>query len=91
MDQEDHPRACCEVSQALAEEFAKAARHYAETVVLLTTQGLSDTAHARFSKLAREAQRRSDEAFVLYEEHLDCHRWVSGYLVGDVRVHSTHA
>jgi hypothetical protein len=68
-------RRCCEVRRQLAEQFAIAARLYAETVVDLTT--IADIAQADYKRLceaAEEAQRRSEAACVAFEEHVDSHR-----------------
>ena len=66
-------RQCCKLRRELAEAFATAARLYSESAVLLTTLVASETGFAHRCKLTHEAQRRSEEAFALYEEHVSSH------------------
>jgi hypothetical protein len=65
-------RRCCEIRRKLAEQFATAARLYAERVVSLASN-ISDVDHARLSKNAHEAQDRSEAAFIAFEEHVRLH------------------
>ena len=73
----DNFRRCCDLRRELAEAFANAARQYSEAAVRLVTLGSSEVNYARLSQLALEAQRRSEEAFALYREHVVSHRCVA--------------
>ena len=66
---------CCDLRRKLAEDFATAARLYAQTVVELAVGGgVSQRQYMRLCKLTEDAQKRSELAFVAYEEHIDWHR-----------------
>jgi hypothetical protein len=66
---------CCEIRRQLAEQFATAARLYAEAVVLCTHEPLwmASGEHKRLRLSARRAQERAESARCAYEEHLDSH------------------
>lgn len=65
---------CCQLRQRLAENFAVAARLYAEAVVLLTaSHGVSDSEYHRLRKAAAEAQYRCEEMRIAFEEHVASH------------------
>ena len=68
---------CCEIRRKLAEEFATAARLYGERVVSLVSI-TSNNEYVRMSKIAHEAQDRSEAAFIAFEEHLKSHRCYDG-------------
>jgi hypothetical protein len=59
--------------QDLAQEFATAARLYAEAVVVLATQSANREVfeHLRFQ--AKGAQERAEEARILFEAHVSAH------------------
>lgn len=78
----------CSLRRELAEAFANAARQYSEAAVRLVTLGSSEVNYARLSTLALEAQKRSEEAFALYVEHVDSHRCVARSKDVAVRVRS---
>jgi hypothetical protein len=66
---------CCELRQKLADEFATAARLYAEAVVALTRFPTTPQAkYDRFREKAEQAQVRVEQASTAFEEHVDLHR-----------------
>jgi hypothetical protein len=67
---------CCALRHELAEECATTARLYSEAIALLTQSPLriSESDHIHLRVRALEAQKRSEEMFVAFEEHLDQHR-----------------
>jgi hypothetical protein len=65
---------CCEVRRKLAEELSTAARLYAEIVASLSMSGISKDDSDHLCAAANEAQKRSETAFVAFEEHLDLHQ-----------------
>ena len=64
----------CQLRRQLADEFATAARLYAESVVRLVTSGVSHDDYVRLCERTEEAQNRSEAAFIAFEEHVDLHR-----------------
>ena len=65
----------CSIRQQLAQEFATAARLYAEAVVLFTSLGtIPNDKYTRLRDAVREAQERAEIARVTFEEHVDSHR-----------------
>ena len=62
-----------EKRKQLAEQFAIAAREYAEVAVAYVTLGGSGD-YLFMRKKAKEAQRCADAAFMAFEEHIDSHR-----------------
>ena len=66
---------CCSIRQQLAQEFAAAARLYAEAVVLVTSLGtMPNDKYTRLRDAARAAEARAEIARVRFEEHVDSHR-----------------
>ena len=66
---------CCEVRRRLAEEYATAARVYAEAVVMLTrNQANSHIDYSRLREAAEKARERSEATRVAFEEHIDLHQ-----------------
>ena len=68
---------CCELMQDLAQEFATAARLYAEAVVVLTTQSTNRKDFEHLSRQAKDALERVEEARMLFEAHVISHRYVA--------------
>jgi hypothetical protein len=68
----------CEVRRQLAEAFAKAARQYSDSAVLLATLVVSETDYFHLRRLTLEAKNRSEAAFASYVQHVDLHRCVIG-------------
>jgi hypothetical protein len=65
----------CSIRQRLAQEFATAARLYAEAVVLVTSLGpIPNDKYSRLLDAARAAQERAEIAQITFEEHVDSHR-----------------
>jgi hypothetical protein len=65
----------CETRRKLAEEFAIAARMYADTVALLTRGGTTPgEKYDQLRRAAEEARQRAETARILFEEHVDLHR-----------------
>jgi hypothetical protein len=67
---------CCKTAKELAEQFAIAARLYAEAVALFTSHK-GTLSHAEYNRLVRTvegAQQRSEAIGVAYEEHMALHR-----------------
>ena len=62
----------------MANEFAIAARLYAETVVALARSGISRDEYVRLCKITEAAHKRSEAACVAFEEHVDGHRCFEG-------------
>jgi uncharacterized membrane protein YcjF (UPF0283 family) len=67
-------RSSCEARAGLAQEFCTAARLYAESVVALAISGMSEREYLRLRRLAKEAQSRTEAAWVAFEEHVEVHR-----------------
>jgi hypothetical protein len=66
---------CCSMRQKLAQEFATAARLYAEAVALVTgSDTMANDPYIRLRNAARAAQDRAETARIAFEEHLDSHR-----------------
>ena len=66
---------CCETSRRFSEEFATAARLYAEAVVVLTSTS-GATSRRDFNHLCKAvevARRRCEKMSALYEEHVEMH------------------
>jgi|SRR5215469_4825999 len=69
-------RGCCRARLVLANEFAIAARLFAEAVVLFTNHKGDPTGHeySWLREAARKAQLRAEETRIAFEEHVDSHR-----------------
>ena len=68
---------CCPIARQLAEQFAIAARLYAEAVASLTSHiAMSQTEYERLCRAAKDAHRRSEEMGRAFEEHVASHRCV---------------
>jgi hypothetical protein len=67
---------CCDIARKLAEQFAEAARLYAETVVVLTSHhaNVPWNEYIRLHAAVEEAQKRSEALGIAYEEHVESHR-----------------
>jgi hypothetical protein len=67
---------CCDTGRKLGEQFAEAARLYAETVVVLTSchANVSWNEYLRLRAAVEEAQKRSEALAIAYEEHVESHR-----------------
>lgn len=65
----------CETRRKLAEQFAIAARLYAETAAFFAQHpgDLSENDLAKLRIAAREAQQRSEEIHTQFEEHIESH------------------
>lgn len=70
----------CELRRRLADEFSIAARLYAEIVVRLTTSHASEAGYVHLQRMTREAQQRSQDAFIAFEQHLESHRCFDGLI-----------
>jgi hypothetical protein len=70
-------RSCCEIRRHLAEEFAIAARLYAEAVVSLTCESgiMPHEDYSRLREAAEMAQLNVEAACRAFQEHVDLHRW----------------
>jgi hypothetical protein len=67
--------ASCELRRQLAEQFATAARLYAETVVLLTRNPMkSEQDYNRLLEERKMAHNRSEAAAVAFEAHVASHQ-----------------
>jgi hypothetical protein len=75
MLQRSEAKFCCRLMQDLAQEFATAARLYAEAVVILATQATSRGDFERLRLEAKDAQERLEEARMLFEAHVISHRY----------------
>jgi hypothetical protein len=64
----------CELRRQLAETFAITARLFAEIAVSFAGSGISQEDYMRLCQRVEEAQKRSEDAYVAYEEHVDLHR-----------------
>jgi hypothetical protein len=65
----------CEIKRQLAEQFAIAARQYAEAVVALTVHiALSHAEYSRLRDAAHTARHQVHSIGVKYEEHVESHR-----------------
>jgi hypothetical protein len=75
------PSVYCESKRQLAEQFATAARLYAESVALFTRSAdmLSLEQYNRLRKGAEEAQRRAEATGVAFEEHVVLHQCSGRY------------
>jgi hypothetical protein len=68
-------RTRCEIERRLAEQFATAARQYAEAVVALTVQiALSQSEYSRLRDATRTARQQVHSIGARYEEHVESHR-----------------
>jgi hypothetical protein len=65
-------QSCCRARSELANQFAIAARLYAEAVVMLTRLS-QERDFSRIRQSAAAAQRRCEDARVAFEEHIDSH------------------
>ncbi|HKE21851.1 MAG TPA: hypothetical protein VKB88_05630 [Bryobacteraceae bacterium] len=63
----------CPIRQTLAEQFATAARLYAETAVSLATMGKSGADYILLRDKTIEAQEHSTAAFRAFTEHVASH------------------
>jgi len=63
---------CCSARKELANQFAIAARLYAEAVVMLTRDS-PDGNYDSLRQTAEEAQRRCEDAQAAFEEHVELH------------------
>jgi hypothetical protein len=70
------PAVCCESKRQLAEQFAAAARLYAESVALFTRSAVTQSSeqYNRLRRGAEEAQQRAEATGVAFEEHVDMHQ-----------------
>src|SRR5262249_40957787 len=65
---------CCEIRRQLGEQFAIAARLYAESAAgLVRNERLSDTQYRRLCDITMQAQVRSEIARGAFHEHVDLH------------------
>ena len=64
----------CQTKREFGEEFATAARRYAETAVTLVLAGTSRDEFARLCEITKEAQNRSEAAFIALQQHVDSHQ-----------------
>src|SRR5262252_5444226 len=67
---------CCETGRKLGEQFAEAARLYAEAVAELTSNhaDVSWDEYVRLRKAVEETQKHSEALGTAYEEHVESHR-----------------
>jgi len=66
---------CCELRRQLAEQFAIAARLYAEAVVLVTRDPqVMEGDYQRLCKEVMRAQARAESAGLAFEEHVSLHQ-----------------
>ena len=67
---------CCETGRKLGEQFAEAARLYAEAVVVLTSHhaNVSCDKYIQLRAAVEEARKRSESLGIAYEEHVESHR-----------------
>jgi hypothetical protein len=64
----------CETKRRLADEFATAARLFAEAVVLFTCRdSRSKDEYNRLRNASRAAQEQAEIARIAFEEHVDSH------------------
>ena len=65
-----------EIGRKLGEQFAAAARLYAEAVSIFTSSSLAVSRDEcnRLRKIAEEAQGRAEAMGIAFEEHLESHR-----------------
>src|SRR5262245_25575770 len=70
---------CCERRRQLSEQFATAARLYAEAVVLLTLNHsrMSQNDYERLREAAEEARQHSEAMGIAFEEHVEWHQCVA--------------
>lgn len=74
-EEQKDPTHCCEIRRKLADQFATAARLYAEAVVAFTSPPtISLDEYKRLRKAAEEARKRAETIEVAYEEHVASHR-----------------
>ena len=66
-------KACCKLRRELADQFAIAARLYAEAVVIFTHNEFHGPQFEELRERAREAQDHSEKARVAFEEHVASH------------------
>ena len=67
---------CCETRRKLSEQFATAARLYAEAVAAFSSTPLtvSQDEYNRLRKAADEARERAEAIGTAFEEHVESHR-----------------
>ena len=68
----------CTIGRKLAEEFALAARLYAESAVRLAFVGKSGIEYSSLRDQTIEAQGRSEAAFRAFNEHVSSHQYQCG-------------
>ena len=68
---------CCEIRRTLSEQFATAARLYAEAVAAFSSAPLtvSQDEYNRLRKAAEKARERAEAIGIAFEEHLASHRF----------------
>ena len=66
----------CATRRQLADEFAIAARLYAEAVVLLTRESgtMARTEYARLREAVDEARQQADSMGMAFDEHVESHQ-----------------
>ena len=66
---------CCDIRRQLADEFAIAARLFAEAVVLFTRRDdtRSNDEYNRLCTISRRAQQRAEIARIAFEKHVASH------------------
>lgn len=76
----------CAIRRTLAEQFALAARRYAETAVSLAVMETSGPDYVRLRDSTVEAQRRAESAFTLFIQHIASHECGEAALNGHTRL-----
>lgn len=79
---------CCPTRRTLAEQFASAARLYAESAVKLAILGKSGIDYIRLRDDTIDAQGRSEVAFRDFIQHVDSHQCGEGALNGRGHVYA---
>jgi hypothetical protein len=69
----------CEIRDGLAQDFATAARLYAEAVVVLTISSATTSANQydRLCQAVEEARRHSEAIGIVFQEHVNLHQCVA--------------
>jgi hypothetical protein len=67
---------CCNIRRKLSEQFATAARLYAEAVVVFSSTSLtvSQDEYNRLRKATEEVRGRAEAIGIAFEEHVESHR-----------------
>jgi hypothetical protein len=81
-------KSSCALRRKLAEEFATAARLYAESAIRLACSGKSAVDYAYLRDQTIEAQGRSEVAFKGFNEHVASHRCGEGTRNGNVHLNA---